>query len=430
MMRPNSRAHSTRKVPSVKKVTIPEPLIPEPLRAPRVLPRVLVVDDLSRDLPQLAKQLAQTVKLELTFSAEEAEAKLGRESFDVLVIALKLAPRTVTEALVAHARRQAPAMRCIGLAPSDSLREAATLSAREGWFRLLPPLGSVEELRAAVDDAIAAEQELIAARRVQSVALDQIVTLMGELLASSAPHLFARGMRLHRRAAAAMKHQPEHLAWPVRSAAFLSQLGLTLVPPSVGEKLSHGEILSPQELEQLERVPELSARLIAPVAGLEGVAEIVRRQREPLAKDPPLGARILHAVAELDLLEARGVALQVALAKLRARAEAFDADVVTLLAQGEDVLVPKKVRVAELERGMILGEDVRAAAGLLIAGRGAAISPGLLARIQTFHARQALRQPIEVLVTGEAPPALAPGARPAVLRGSGGAPPRVLVSTT
>lgn len=412
-------------ISSVKKV-----MTPEPLRAPRVMPRVLIVDDLSRDLPQLAKQLAHTVKLELTFSAEEAEARLGRESFDILVIALKLAPRSVTDALVAHARRQAPAMRCVGIAPSDSLREAAAVSARDGWFRLLPPLASADELRAAIDDAVAAEQELIAARRVQSVALDQIVTLMGELLASSAPHLFARGMRLHRRAAATMRDQPEHLAWPVRAAAFLSQLGLTLVPPSVGEKLSHGEILSPQELEQLERVPELSARLVAPVAGLEAVAEIVRRQREPLAKDPPLGARILHAVSELDLLEARGVALQVALAKLRARADTFDADVVTLLAQGEDVLVPKKVRVAELELGMILGEDVRAAAGLLIAGRGSAISPGLLSRIQTFHQRQALRQPIEVLVTGPSPASNPPGGRPAVVAGTGGAPPRVLVSTT
>jgi hypothetical protein len=409
-------------ISSVKKVTPSEPL--------RALPRVLVVDDLSRDLPQLAKQLAHTVTLELTFSAEEAEDRLGRESFDILVIALKLAPRSATDALVAHARRQAPAMRCIGIAPSDSLREAAALAARDGWFRLLPPLVSADEMRAAVDEAVAAEQEVIAARRVQTAALDQIVTLMGEVLASSAPHLFGRGMRLHRRAAAAMRHQPEHLAWPVRAAAFLSQLGLTLVPPSVGEKLSHGEVLSPQELEQLERVPELSARLIAPVAGLEAVAEIVRRQREPLLKDPPLGARILHAVSELDLLEARGIALQVALAKLRARSETFDVDVVTLLAQGEDVLVPRKVRVTELELGMILGEDVRATAGLLIAGRGAAISPGLLSRIQTFHQRQALRQPIEVLVSGPSPTSYPPGGRPSVVAGTGGAPPRVLVSTT
>jgi hypothetical protein len=164
--------------------------------------------------------------------------------------------------------------------------------------------------------------------------------------------------------------------------------------------------LSASELQLVETIPARSAKAVEHVPALAPVAEALRRQNEILSPRVPFAARLLRLATDLDFHEARGLPSQVAAAKLRAWPTHYDVELLPLIFDGTPMVV-KKIRADQLERGMVLSDDLRTKSGLLVAARGHLISEALLDRIHSFAKRNPLRQPVEICAPATAPIQLA-----------------------
>jgi hypothetical protein len=112
-----------------------------------------------------------------------------------------------------------------------------------------------------------------------------------------------------------------------------------------------------------------------------------------------MGARILRLVSDFDTLESRGVLIDEAVATLSAQHGAYDPAVLTALAEAGRFfganLETMEVLLSKVEVGMLFLTDVTSPVGLTLIGRGQAVTPSLLARIQnhwlTFADKQRVR---------------------------------------
>jgi hypothetical protein len=66
----------------------------------------------------------------------------------------------------------------------------------------------------------------------------------------------------------------------------------------------------------------------------------------------------------------------------------------------------QQIRVQELplkgiEAGMVLGEDVKSAKGLLLIAHGQEVTAGVLERVRNFSAKLGIREPVRMVVNRE-----------------------------
>ncbi len=115
----------------------------------------------------------------------------------------------------------------------------------------------------------------------------------------------------------------------------------------------------------------------------------------------PLGARILKAVLDFDMLETAGNSKSSALDQLRQRSGWYDPRVLTALkavvATEAEYLV-RSVNLQELEVNMILAEDVKTVREILLIAKGHEVSRPLLERLTNIAKTSGIQEPIQVLV--------------------------------
>jgi response regulator RpfG family c-di-GMP phosphodiesterase len=184
------------------------------------------------------------------------------------------------------------------------------------------------------------EDELVAA----AVLLD-VSKVLGGLLGLARPRLGARTEQVTRLVRQVARGLELPRTWEFEVAARLSQIGWLTVPTEMHEAAWRGDALPDDEWCAIASHPLVARDLLSEVRCLDGVREMIARQREPYAVDGDVpatlasrdrlmaGGQILKVCADFVTLQDRGLAPGDAIARLEAEAREYDPEIVAALAR-------------------------------------------------------------------------------------------------
>jgi response regulator RpfG family c-di-GMP phosphodiesterase len=373
---------------------------------------ILCVDDEPNMLAAYERQLRKQFRVETAAGGEEGLAAVAARGPFAVVLADMRMPRMSGVEFLARVRQLAPyTVRMMLTGNTD--QQTAVAAVNEGHvFRFLtkpcPPAVLARALAAGVEQyrLVTAERELL------EETLRGSVKVLTEVLALANPLAFGRAGRVQRlvRRLAEVLQAPD--VWQLEVAAMLSQVGCVAVPEAVLSQVYRGGDVAPRELGMFEAHPRVGHDLIRNIPRLEAVAEIIAYQEKRFdgkgppgdargGPDLPLGARVLKVALDYDNLLARGHGPATALEHLLYRTGWYDPGVLDALGRllaEETLLVPRSLRIGQLECGMVLDEDVIDRHGRLLVSKGQEITEPILRRLDNFALSGSIPERVRVLV--------------------------------
>jgi FixJ family two-component response regulator len=283
-----------------------------------------------------------------------------------------------------------------GAADVDAAIESVN---RGAVFRFLTKPCLPATLRDAVEAALRQHQLIVAERELLEHTVSGVVRVLMDTLTVVNPMVSTKSFRVRR----CVRHMVKRLgltdAWQLEVAAMLSQIGSVVLGTDVptAETVDH-PALAQQLLGHIPRFEEVAAIIARQTSSLEpGQAESPFAERDRVR----LGGQVLRAALEFEAAMSAGASAQEAVATLSRRRD-LDAALVACLADVDDdlrTLTPRTVAMAGLQAGMILDQDVKGSAGVLIMARGHEVTAPMLARIHRMASADWLRTTVKVLVS-------------------------------
>jgi response regulator RpfG family c-di-GMP phosphodiesterase len=251
--------------------------------------------------------------------------------------------------------------------------EIAMQAVNEGnIFRLLTKPCSPETMEKTLDDAFRHHDLVTAEKELLEETLKGSVGVLCDLISLVKPEVFGRVSRILPFLRGVARRMNDPRPWETETAAMLSVIGFITLPDSLISKVEHAKPLAEGELSQFLGHPAFGARLIAKIPRMESVAAIVAYQEKHFegggaprddvkGEHIPLGARMLKAVVDFDILLANGLPKAEAITKLDRRKGVYDPAIVAALAEvirEQARYTLQKVHLHALAPGMILAEDL------------------------------------------------------------------------
>jgi hypothetical protein len=266
-------------------------------------------------------------------------------------------------------------------------------------FRFLSKPCQPDVLRSCLDAALEQFRLRSAERELLEQTLRGSIEVLAGILALSNPAAFGRATRIQ----GFVRHVIQRLdwtdGWQYETAALLSQIGYVAVPEDLLTKMLSGESLPADQLEMVDRHPEVARDLLSKIPRLQVVAEMVFHQNSPEnpSMDPIIrqGGRMLAAALDFEQLLSVGATSKQALDALRKVDDKYDEEVLKALASakkasGSDVV--QSVTVRCLLIGMVIQEDVLSADDRLIVAHGHEVTRGSLQRLRNYDQLKQLKQ--------------------------------------
>lgn len=371
-------------------------------------PRVLCVDDERNVLDGVKRHLRKLFDVHLAERGAAGLLELEKgESFAVVVSDLRMPEMDGIEFLT-KVRECAPETTRVLLTGNADLSAAMAAVNDGNIFRFLAKPCPPATLIAAVEAAAEQHELVIAERVLLEQTLHGSVKMLTEILAMANPKAFGRANRIKQRAGKAADRLGAPARWKMEMAAMLSQAACITLPPETLDRLYSGEDLNASEQPMVDRLPSVAEALLVGIPRIEEVRAILRHQNDPWGgastseDEIPVGARILRAVLDFDVLESSGVPEDAALEALRGRRGAYDPDVLQALGgleESEDFTEEiLDVPIGGLRSGMVLVDPVETVDGRLLVAHGHEVSVGLLERLQNFSEHMEVKEPLRVLV--------------------------------
>jgi response regulator RpfG family c-di-GMP phosphodiesterase len=370
-----------------------------------MIPKILFVDDDANLLDAIQRSLRKQFPIETAVGGAEGLRKIVNEGPFALIVADMQMPGMSGLEFLRRVQMEAPNAVRMMLTGNSDLKTAVDAVNDGRVFRFLnkpcPPPVLVPAIEAGLEQyrLERAEHDLL------ENTLGGAVKVLGEILSLADPATFDRSRKLkeyvHDFTASAQIVQ----AWELEIAAMLSQIGRVTVPPDVLQKLRDGITLLGPELDIVNQVPEIGARLLENIPRLENVAAIVRYQEkrfdgsgfptDALAGDDiPIGARILKVLGDLIDYEARGVSRPAAFQRMQERVGWYDLKVLASVSLWCDVAIgaaaggsdeARSMAIEDLRIGHILAQDLRTPDGLLIMAANTRFTSMLLVKLRNFR---------------------------------------------
>ncbi len=365
------------------------------------LPKILCVDDEPAVLNGLERILRRHFDVATAESGEAGLVQLdtGGE-FAVVTSDLRM-PGMDGVAFLSACREKAPDTTRILLTGNADLTAAVAAVNEGNIFRLLSKPCEPASLRSTIE--MAAEQHrLVTSERVLlQETLHGSVRMLTGALALANPTTFGGAAPLRRRAAEAAEALGSPATWIMDLAVMLSEVACITLPPGLLERYLAAGPVDASEREMLEKLPEIAVSLIADIPRLGQVREILQHQNENFsATNPdsvPLGARILRASRDLEVLIRRGEPLSEASETLAARVGLYDPRVLVALTRTKhEVMIEFELEISQLEPGMLLLAPVEALDDRLLVAQGQEVSVSLIRRLQNFAEGIGVKEPIRV----------------------------------
>jgi len=385
-----------------------------------VRPRILCVDDEQNVLEGLTRTLRNLYSVETAVGgAQGLQVLKSNGPFAVVISDLGMPGMSGVEFLTA-ARQVVPDSVRVLLTGYADLHDAIAAVNDGNIFRFLTkPCPSNVLIKALA--ACAEQYRLVTAERVLlAETLHGCIKLLTNILALSNPAGFSRATRVQQSVSQLMAHFNIAETWPIEVAAMLSQVGYVTLPLKTQEKLYRGEPLAADEQVMYERVPQVTEKLLASIPRLEVVREILRLHarrygeekdkdtaRDVIGETISWGGRALKICVDFDVLMSSPGA-DYPLDILRSRVGWYDPVILEVFAelQGrrQREVAVYEMPLGEVAVGMVFGEDVRSAKGLVLIPFGQEVTPSVLERIRSFPPALGIREPIRMLVRQAAAP--------------------------
>jgi len=376
--------------------------------------KVLLVDDDVNLLESFRRQLRKTVNL-VTAEGPKAgiEAAACQGPFAVVISDYSMPSMNGVDMLRVIRHGSPDTVRVLLTGHADL--EIAIQAVNEGnIFRLLtkpcPPETIVKVLIDAFrhHDLITAEKELLEKTLKGSVAV------LCDLISLVKPDVFGRVSRILPFLRGVSKRMADPRPWETETAAMLSVVGFITLPDSLIRKVEKGQPLTDVELQQFQGHPAFGAKLVGKIPRMDDVAAIVAYQEKHFegngvpenavqGEDIPLGARILKAVVDLDILLANGMPKAEAITKLERRKGVYDPKAVAALAEvinEQARYAMQKVHLHALVPGMILAEDLigkRGSETLLLMAKGRELNETAIEFLLDNSRTIKIHQPVAVV---------------------------------
>ncbi len=374
-------------------------------------PRLLCVDDEPDVLDGLVLNLRRRYDVLTATSGAAGLEVLGRETQLAAVISDMRMPGMDGATFLAEARKLAPTVTRLLLTGQTDL-EAAIRAVNQGQiFRFLSKPCLPPDLLLAVEAAVEQHRLLTSERVLLEQTLHGCIKALTDVLSMSNPDVFGRATRLKRSVGEMAARLARLDTWQVEVAAMFSQMPFITLPPETLTHVYYGLPLSPTEQKMVERLPLVLDQLLAPIPRLEDVRAILMLQHKGYKKAAAsvnsaqlslLGAaQLLKVASDYDALEMQGNAASLAIATMRGRLDLYDPIAVDALAEVKALAQTRdEIRVlplAVLRAGMVLAEDLKTNAGMLIVARGYEVTAHFVEKAQNFQPGT-VAGPVRVLV--------------------------------
>ena len=208
--------------------------------------------------------------------------------------------------------------------------------------------------------------------------------------------------------------------WEIETAAMLSQIGFVGVPPEILVKSRQMQHLPPTEMEILESMPGIGARLLANIPRMDAISKIILYQNKRFdgmgfppdavkGKDIPLGGRVLKILSDLIEVESQQTPRPGALKLLRERKGWYDPELFDAICKslGESGVKQKErnevsflaVKVKDLRPGHVLYTVIETVDGQILYFMGQVLSQANLERVKNYDKIKKIKEPILVINT-------------------------------
>ena len=374
--------------------------------------KILLVDDEINILDGLRRLLGKEFSIDTATSGEIAlNALMESGPFAVIVSDMRMPGMNGVQFLTTVRERWPESVRLMLTGNADI--QTAIDAVNEGCvFRFLTKPCPENILKPALHAAVAQYGLITAEKELLEKTLLGSVQVLTEILAVVNPAAFSRASRVHH----IVKHISQQLglrdAWRYEVAAMLSQIGCVAFDAETVEAIYAGVALPDVERERFKMHPSIAFELLNRIPRLELVAAMIARQQDQAtAKDHAvpsavldpvtLGANLLKVAVDFDQLQLQGLSPEAALGRLMDRpADYYSAAVEALKTLSTDTIpfVAEEISIREMCTGMILDENLRSPAGLLLVARNQKISYPLLVRVRSLYQKSSIPAKIRVRV--------------------------------
>ncbi len=189
----------------------------------------------------------------------------------------------------------------------------------------------------------------------------------------------------------------------------MSQLGCVTLDPGIVETVYSGGELSPGDQAQFLNHPRVAHDLLKNIPRMEPIAEMIARQEEDASADwessqrdladARLGAQIIRAALNLDALLRKGHSRVEAAHYLTKTCPGLDRKIIEALLELEPESADADARSLPIHRlvhGMVLNQEVRTSAGLLVAAKGQEVTALLIMKLQNFLAKGTINDQVAI----------------------------------
>ncbi|GAA0579443.1 response regulator [Paractinoplanes ferrugineus] len=367
---------------------------------------VLLVDDENDILEALALQLRRDHKVLTAHNGDDALRVLSEQGPVAAVISDLRMPGMDGVELLRRVQLEYPDTTRVLHTAQDDLSAAIAAINDGGVYRYLAKPVKTDDLRATVHDAVELYGRSTTERHLLDTTLKASISAVFGCLELASPVAFARAGRIRTRVAELCSMMQLEALWEIEVAAMASQLGAVTIPPSVLAKLDKGLPCTEEEQHMIDAIPGVAVELLKDIPMMADVLEIVRglgkdQVNSPRKPQSPLieaAIDVIRTAMDFETLESRGMEVESAIAVLECR----DNSALRVLSalrevNGLDKVAERQVRglkVAELEVGMRVAEDIAATNGLVLIGRGMIVTSLLLDRLDNYARMIEIIEPV------------------------------------
>ena len=377
--------------------------------------KVLFVDDDPNLLAACERNFRRRFQVETAAGGEAGLQRIAERGPFAVVVSDRQMPQMDGIQFLSLVRERAPDTVRLMLTGNADLEGAIKVVNEGNIFRFLTKPCSLEVLGKAVEDALQQYQLVTAEKELLNKTLSGSIKLLTDILSLVEPQSFGRAQTLRDIIASVTKKIKAENEWEIPLAVMLAPIGNVTIPPELLIRSRAGVTLSKVEEQIVAQLPETTARLLANIPRLEGVARIVRYQHKnydgtgmPLDSVKgdalPFGSRLLKILADLAQLNAGDRSRLQSLNEMQTRLGWYDPALLAAVREYYGVAVAARdaerasisIAIRDLAPGMVLRSDVETKDGTLILCSGHHITPMTLEKIKNFDLVSGIKEPLFV----------------------------------
>ena len=283
-------------------------------------------------------------------------------------------------------------------------------------FRFLTKPCEKDSLTSALNAGLARYHLVVAEKGFSKNTLMGSIKVLTDVLAAASPEAFGRSLRITQyvRHLAARFNLPS--PWRFEAAAMLSQLGCVTLDPTLLQDAYAGTLLSAADHARFAAHPQVAKSLLShaiprmePIAWMIGQQHVPRRgSRDRLrsaraGRSGPLCSerRSSNSQSRSTASACTGLSREDAIAGLWRQQSEFGPKLIEALdgikSEGTRMEL-RTLPTARLTTGMVLQQEIRSRAGMLIVTKGQEITPALLIKLENFSRAKSIDDEITALV--------------------------------